>query len=104
MAKKYKTRLKVKEKDGSVNVKAIISHPMLTGLTKDKKGEKIPAHYISEVVVTANDTVVMTANWGGSVSKDPYISFDYAGKSGDVVKLSWVDNQENKGEAEKKVK
>jgi len=104
MAKKYKTRLKVKEKDGMVNVKAIISHPMLTGLTKDKKGEKIPAHYINEVVVTANDEVVMTANWGGAVSKDPYISFDYAGKSGDVVKLSWADNQENKGEAEKKVK
>jgi sulfur-oxidizing protein SoxZ len=104
MAKKYKTRLKVKEKDGMVNVKAIISHPMLTGLTKDKKGEKIPAHYINEVVVTANDEVVMTANWGGAVSKDPYISFDYVGKSGDVVKLSWADNQENKGEAEKKVK
>ena len=104
MASKYKTRLKVKEKKGIVNVKAIISHPMLTGLTKDKKGEKIPAHYINEVVVTANDTVVMTANWGGAVSKDPYISFDYAGKSGDVVKLSWTDNQDNKGEAEKKVK
>ena len=104
MATKYKTRLKVKEKKGIVNVKAIISHPMLTGLTKDKKGEKIPAHYINEVVVTANDTVVMTANWGGAVSKDPYISFDYAGKSGDVVKLAWTDNQDNKGEAEKKVK
>ena len=104
MATKYKTRLKVKEKKGIVNVKAIISHPMLTGLTKDKKGEKIPAHYINEVVVTANDTVVMTANWGGAVSKDPYISFDYAGKSGDVVKLAWTDNQDNKGDAEKKVK
>ena len=104
MADKFKTRLKVKEKDGKVNVKAIISHPMLTGLTKDKKGEKIPAHYINEVVVTANEKVVMTANWGGAVSKDPYISFDYAGKSGDVVKLAWTDNQDNKGEAEKKVK
>lgn len=104
MAKKYKTRLKAKEKGGKVNVKAIISHPMLTGLTKDKKGEKIPAHYINEVVVTANEKVVMTANWGGAVSKDPYISFDYAGKSGDVVKLAWTDNQGNKGEAEKKVK
>lgn len=104
MATKYKTRLKVKEKKGIVNVKAIVSHPMLTGLTKDKNGDKIPAHFINEVVVTANDKVVMTANWGGAVSKDPYISFDYAGKSGDVVKLSWTDNQDNKGEAEKKVK
>ncbi len=104
MAKKFKTRLKVKEKGGKVNVKAIISHPMLTGLTKDKKGNKIPEHFVEEVVVTANDEVVMTANWGPAVSKDPYISFDYAGQSGDVVKLSWTDNQDNKGEAEQKVK
>jgi len=104
MAKKFKTRLKVKEKDGRVNVKAIVSHPMLTGLTKDKKGNKIPEFFIQEVVITANDTVIMTANWGPAVSKDPYISLDYAGKSGDVVKLAWTDNQDNKGEAEKKVK
>jgi len=104
MAKKFKTRLKVKEKGGKVNVKAIVSHPMLTGLTKDKKGNKIPEHFIQEVVVTANDKVVMTANWGPAVSKDPYISFDYEGQPGDVVKLAWIDNQDNKGEAEKKVK
>lgn len=104
MAKKFKTRLKVKEKGGKVNVKAIISHPMLTGLTKDKKGNKIPEHFVQEVVVTANNKVVMTANWGPAVSKDPYISFDYAGQSGDVVKLSWTDNKDNTGEAEKKVK
>lgn len=105
MAKKFKTRLKAKLKKGKVNVKAIVSHPMLTGLTKDKKtGKKIPEHFIQEVIVTANDKVVMTANWGPAVSKDPYISFDYAGQSGDVVKLAWTDNQENTGEAEKKVK
>ena len=104
MAKKFKTRLKVKEKGGKVNVKAIISPPMLTRLTKDKKGNKIPEHFVQEVIVTANDKVVMTASWGPAVSKDPYISFDYAGQSGDMVKLSWTDNQDNKGEAEKKVK
>jgi len=104
MAKKFKTRLKVKLKDGIVNVKAIVSHPMLTGLTKDKEGNKIPEHFIEEVIVTANDKVVMTANWGPAVSKDPYISFDYAGQSGDVVKLAWTDNKDNQGEAEKKVK
>ena len=103
MAKKFKTSLRVKEKGGTVNVKALISHPMLTGLTKDKKGNKIPEHFVEEVIVTANDKVVMTANWGPAVSKRPYISFYYAGQPGDVVKLSWIDNQDNKGEAEMKV-
>jgi len=105
MAKKFKTRLKAKLKDGKVNIKAIVSHPMETGRRKDKKtGDKIPAHYINEVVVSANDKTLLTADWSGSVSKNPYLSFNYAGKSGDKIKLSWKDNQGNTGEAEKTVK
>ncbi len=102
---KFKTRLKVKMKDGKVNVKAIMSHPMETGRRKDKKtGEKIPELYINEVVVTANDKMILTADWASSVSKNPYLSVNYAGKSGDKVKISWKDNKGNTGEAEKTVK
>lgn len=105
MAKKFKTRLKAKLKGDKVNVKAIVSHPMETGRRKDKKtGDKIPAHFISEVVVSANDKTLLTTDWSGSVSKNPYLSFNYAGKSGDKIKLSWKDNQGNTGEAEKTVK
>ena len=101
----FKTRLKVKMKDGKVNVKAIMSHPMETGRRKDKKtGEKIPALFINEVVVTANDKTVLTAEWSSGVSKNPYLSVNYAGKSGDKVKISWKDNKGNTGEAEKTVK
>ncbi len=105
MAKKFKTRLKAKMKGDKVNVKAIVSHPMHTGRGKDKKtGEKIPAHYINEVIVTANGKTLLTADWSGTISKNPYLSFNYAGKSGDKIKLSWKDNQDNAGEAEKTVK
>ena len=101
----FKTRLKAKMKDGKVNVKAIMSHPMETGRRKDKKtGEKIPALFINEVTVTANGKTVLTADWTSGVSKNPYLSVNYAGKSGDKVKLSWKDNKGNTGEAEKTVK
>ena len=103
MAKK--TKLKAKLKDGKVSVKALMSHPMETGQRKDKKtGEKIPAHYISDITVTANDKTVMTANWGGAVSKNPYMAFSYAGASGDKVKLEWKDNQGESDSAETEVK
>jgi sulfur-oxidizing protein SoxZ len=105
MATKFKTRLKAKMKGGKVNVKAIVSHPMETGRRKDKKtGEKIPAHFINEVTVSANDKTLLTADWSSTVSKNPYLSFNYAGKSGDKIKLSWKDNKGNTGEAEKTVK
>jgi sulfur-oxidizing protein SoxZ len=97
-------KLRTKEKGGKIQVKALITHPMETGLRKDKKsGGKIPAHYITELVVTANDKPVMTAHWSGSVSKNPFLSFKYAGSKEDKVKLSWKDNTGKSDSIEKKV-
>jgi sulfur-oxidizing protein SoxZ len=94
-------KLKAAEKDGSIEVKALINHVMETGQRKDKKtGELVPAHYIEEVVVTANDKTVLTAKWGTSVSKNPYLSFSYKGAKGDKVKLAWKDNKGETDSAE----
>ncbi|MGB5716647.1 MAG: thiosulfate oxidation carrier complex protein SoxZ [Gammaproteobacteria bacterium] len=92
--------------DGVTTIKALISHPMDTGLVKDKKtGETIPAHFIQEVVCKHKDTTVMTANWGAAISKNPYLSFKFAGAAaGDTVNLSWVDNKGEKDSAEVTIK
>lgn len=84
--------------DGVTTIKALISHPMETGLVKDKKtGEIIPAHFIQEVVCAHKGTTVMTANWGPAISKNPYLSFKFTGAAaGDTVSLSWVDNKGEK--------
>ena len=82
-------------------VRILMQHPMETGQRKDKKtGEMVPAHFIKEIIVTAGDKTILTANWGGSVSKNPYLAFSYAGKAGDKVKLSWTDNKGEKDSAE----
>jgi sulfur-oxidizing protein SoxZ len=83
--------------DGVTTIKILISHPMDTGLEKDKKtGNLIPAHFIQEVVCEHNGTNVMTAEWGPAISKNPYLSFRFKGaKAGDTVKLNWVDNTGN---------
>ena len=75
-------------------VKTLISHPMDTGRVKDKKtGEVIPAHFIQEVKCEHNGASVLTALWGPTVSKNPYLSFKFSGaKAGDTLTLSWVDN------------
>jgi len=84
-------KLRTKAKGGMIQVKSLITHPMETGLRRTKKGDKIPANYITEVMVEANGEAVLTANWTGSVSKNPFISFSYAGAKGDMVKLTWKD-------------
>ncbi len=92
-----KTRSSVSS--GMATVKMLISHPMETGLRKDKKtGKKIPAHFIQEVNCEHNGETVFTALWGPGVSKNPYLSFKFSGaSSGDALKISWVDN---KGESD----
>ena len=92
-------KLKAKESDGVVTVKALITHPMETGARKDKKtGEVIPAHFIQEVTCEHGGKTVMTAQWSGGVSKNPYVTFRFkGGAKGDAIKMSWVDN---KGESD----
>ena len=99
-------KMRAKSKDGVTTVKALISHAMETGLRKDKKtGKKIPAHFIQEVVCEHKGNTVLTANWSGAISKNPYLSFRFSGAAaGDTLKLSWVDNQGNKDSAEAAVK
>ncbi len=87
-------KIRATAKDGEVLVKALIKHPMETGLRKDPKtGEKIPAHYVQELTATWKDKVVLKAFWGTGVSRNPYISFKFkGGQAGDDLTLNWVDN------------
>jgi sulfur-oxidizing protein SoxZ len=98
-------KVRAKAKDDIVTIKALMSHPMESGRRKDKKsGELIPAHFINMVTITANDKAVITAEWTGSISKNPYFACKYKGAAGDTIKVSWVDNKGETGEVEAKAK
>ena len=92
-------KIRAKASGGVTTVKALMSHEMETGTRKDSKtGKLIPAHHITEVTATHNGNPIMTANFGGGVSKNPYLSFKFkGGAAGDKLTLSWVDN---KGESD----
>jgi len=59
---------------------------------------------ITDVVVDVNGTTALTAKWSGSVSKNPFVSFNYTGKKGDKVKLTWTDNTGKSDSLDKEVK
>jgi len=98
-------KLRAKAKDGEATVKALISHPMETGLRKDKKtGQVIPAHFVQEVKAEHKGNTVMTANWSGGISKNPYLSFKFdGGAKGDTLKVSWTDNKGDSDSVEEKI-
>ncbi len=87
-------RILAKAKDGGVNVKILMAHEMETGQRKDSAGKPIPAHFIQHVSVTWQGKVVLSANWGTAISKNPFLEFDFkGGKKGDKIQATWTDNK-----------
>lgn len=90
-------RIRAVSKDGSTEVRVLMSHPMATGQIKDAAGVVIPAHYITDVTAQHNGKTVLSAQWGTAVSKDPYLFFKFKGGSkGDKVTITWTDNKADK--------
>ena len=78
----------------NTEVQALIQHPMDSGFIKDAKGELIPAHFITQLKFEHDGKTVFAADWGGGVSKDPYVKCSFKGaKKGDELKISWIDNK-----------
>lgn len=99
-------KIRAKVKGDEAKVKCLISHPMETGLRKDKKtGKLIPAHFIQEVNCEHGGNTVLNAQWNGTISKNPFLSFAFSGaKPGDMIKISWVDNKGKSDSLEAKMK
>jgi sulfur-oxidizing protein SoxZ len=98
-------KVKAKEKDGIVEVKALIKHPMETGQRKDKKtGKPIPAHFVQQVIVEHGGKTRVSADWSGGVSKNPLLFVKFkGGAKGEMVKVSWTDNQGGSDSAEEAI-
>jgi sulfur-oxidizing protein SoxZ len=76
----------------TMEVKILMRHDMETGQRKDAAGAVIPALYIKNLVAKHKDRVVLDANFGPSVSKDPFLSFKFKGAAvGDKVSVTWID-------------
>jgi len=92
MGSPMKIRASVKE--GVTEIKILMGHEMETGQRKDANGAVIPAWFINEVTAKLDGKTVMQAQWGPSISKNPYLAFKVkGGKAGDKVSVTWVDNK-----------
>ena len=90
-------RIRATSKEGVVNVKALMSHEMETGQRKDAAGKLIPAHFIQSVSATWQGKVVLSAQWGPAVSKNPFIEFNFkGGKAGEKISITGIDNKDDK--------
>ena len=86
-------KIRAAVKDGVTEVKVLMQHDMETGLRKDSSGALIPAKFITELTAKYQERVVLNAQFGTAVSKNPYLVFRFKGGArGEKVAISWVDN------------
>jgi sulfur-oxidizing protein SoxZ len=87
-------RIRAQVSGDKATVRVLMSHEMESGQRKDAAGKLVPAHFIQEVEAKLNGTTILTAEWGPSVSKNPFLQFFVKGaKAGDKIAVTWKDNK-----------
>jgi sulfur-oxidizing protein SoxZ len=87
-------RIRAQMAGDKTTVRVLMNHEMETGLRKDASGKAIPAWYIQDVTAQLNGKPVLAAQWGPSVSKNPFLQFNVKGaKAGDKIAVTWNDNK-----------
>jgi sulfur-oxidizing protein SoxZ len=87
-------RIRAQVTGDKATVRVLMAHEMETGQRRDSAGALVPAWFISEVSASLNGKLVMTAEWGPAVSKNPFMQFTIKGaKAGDKIGVTWTDNK-----------
>ncbi|MBM3569775.1 MAG: thiosulfate oxidation carrier complex protein SoxZ [Alphaproteobacteria bacterium] len=86
-----------------VEVKALVSHIMETGLRRDANNNLVPRDILAKFVCTVNGKVVFSADFEPAIAANPYIQFKFkATESGPVV-LTWTGDKDVKIVGEDKI-
>jgi sulfur-oxidizing protein SoxZ len=95
-------KIRTKQQDDLTLIRVLIDHPMETGRRKDEAtGGIVPAHFITDVRIEHNGRLVARGELTTAVSRNPYLSVRFrGGKSGDRIRVSWVDNLGRRDSAE----
>lgn len=100
---KTKMKIKAKEKDGVVKVKAMFTNLMADKEEAEKK--KIEVQYIAHILAKANDKVVFEATTSGFMAENPLMKFSFTGaKKGDELEFTLTDNNGKTETGKKKIK
>ena len=87
-------RIRAQVSGDKTTVRVLMSHDMETGQRKDAAGKTVPAWFIQEVSASHNGRTVLSALWGPSVAKNPFMQFVMKGaKVGDKIAVVWTDNR-----------
>lgn len=87
-------RLRGKYHRGVTSIKALIKHPMETGLRAHKiSGQNLDPHYITNISLMMNNEEIAAIKSTAGLSRNPYVAIKVdSDKSVDSVSMVWRDN------------
>lgn len=80
-------------RDSVINIRALLSHPMLTGMSRDQAGIPIAAWFVKEVEVTYGGERVAYFEWTSGISRDPFVGFSLRASKEAPLSVTWKDNK-----------
>ncbi|MGH7630599.1 MAG: thiosulfate oxidation carrier complex protein SoxZ [Gemmatimonadales bacterium] len=81
------------KKGDLITVHSIVSHPMDTGFFRTREGDRIPAYFIKDVVVTYGGQEVARFEWTSGISRDPVVTFTLRADREAPLTMVWTDNK-----------
>lgn len=95
MASDVKPRIKIPKTatiGEAIVIKTLISHPMESGLRKDKEGSLIPRSIINRFTCMFNGQSVITVSIDPAVSTNPYFEFEATVPEAGEFVFTWYDD------------
>jgi sulfur-oxidizing protein SoxZ len=104
MAEKPRIRLSKRAKKGEiVQIRALVSHTMESGLRRDRNGSLIPRNIINRFACTFNGKPVFSCDLEPAIAVNPYLQFSARVEESGTFRFSWRDDAGTTVTAEEKI-
>lgn len=76
-----------------INIRALLSHPMTTGMGRDQAGTPIAEYFVNQVEIVYGGERVAHFEWTSGISRDPFVGFSLRAVKEAPVTVTWKDNK-----------
>jgi len=76
-----------------VTVKTRLIHPQQNGRFKNRQGEYIPAHHLTQFTATYGDEEIIRLDLSASIAVNPFFDFSLKATKSAPIRVEWKDNQ-----------
>jgi sulfur-oxidizing protein SoxZ len=84
---------KTAKRGETIEVKALIQHPMETGFRSGANGQKIPRNIIEEFSATWNGTEIFRMAMSPAIAANPFVSFFAVASESGTLRLRWSGDE-----------